>query len=248
MTRGGWLDRYRDGEREQVWWELRQLGAAVREPRFEAEARDVCDEMARRARSNVEILVARLTAQGFRFHSNDADAAPVVPLRPPGDEITELVAALEGEYGPIPFVVSSWMRIVGDVWLVGTHPEWPDSDHADPLVVELEGSRYQGYSTLDYWASEREAWQEESLDAVGSPGFVLPVAPDRLHKANISGGAPYGFRVPDGCADGLFVTDHVGSFVSYLNLVFAHGGFRGFSDGAGVAKIKRALSQGLLEL
>lgn len=42
----------------------------------------------------------------------------------------------------VPMSLLSWVRIVGDVWLVGTHPEWPDSDLGDPLVVEVEGSRY----------------------------------------------------------------------------------------------------------
>jgi hypothetical protein len=36
--------------------------------------------------------------------------------------------------------VLSWIRIVGDVWLVGTHPQWPESADANPLVIEIEGS------------------------------------------------------------------------------------------------------------
>ena len=204
--------------------------------------------MALRARSNVQTLVSRLTDQGFRFRSNDDEAVPVVPFYPPSDNVSELITALESQHGPIPFVMSSWIRIVGDVWLVGTHPEWPESDEADPLVIELEGSRYQGTSMLEYWASEREVWQEASLEEEDVGGFVLPVAPDRLHKANISGGAPYGFRLPDGCADGLFVAESVSSFVSYLNLVFRHGGFPGHSAGAHAATIKQTLSHGLLQL
>jgi hypothetical protein len=38
----------------------------------------------------------------------------------------------------------SWVRLVGDVWLVGTHPQWAESASADPLVIEAEGSRYPG--------------------------------------------------------------------------------------------------------
>jgi hypothetical protein len=33
------------------------------------------------------------------------------------------------------------------------------------------------------------------------------MAPDRLHKENVSGGTPYGIVLPDACADGLFVAD-----------------------------------------
>jgi hypothetical protein len=42
------------------------------------------------------------------------------------------------------------------------------------------------------------------------------VAPDRLHKQNVSGGPPYGFILPDGCADGLFTAEVILPFVSYL--------------------------------
>lgn len=57
------------------------------------------------------------------------------------------------------------------------------------------------------------------------------MAPDRLHKANISGGAPYGFRLPDACADAVFVGEVAMPFVDYLNLVFENGGFPGPATG-----------------
>jgi hypothetical protein len=41
-----WLDRYRAGQRDRVWHELRQLGGAVREPGLREEALLVCGEMA----------------------------------------------------------------------------------------------------------------------------------------------------------------------------------------------------------
>ena len=43
----GWLERYENGQRDQVWQELRQLGAGIRESPWIEEARLVCDEMAR---------------------------------------------------------------------------------------------------------------------------------------------------------------------------------------------------------
>jgi hypothetical protein len=74
-----WLQRYREGQRDQVWAELRELGGAVRQPGLAQEAQLVCDEMARRARNNVEVIVERLIGQGHRFHANDHAQAPVVP-------------------------------------------------------------------------------------------------------------------------------------------------------------------------
>ena len=84
----------------------------------------------------------------------------------------------------------SWVRHVGDVWLVGTHPEWYISASADPLVIEVEGSRYSTACIRDYFASELEAWQEWSAEDSDAGTFVLPLAPDRLHKENVSGGGP----------------------------------------------------------
>jgi hypothetical protein len=71
-----WLDRYHAGQRDQVWHELRQLGAAVREPGQREQAQAVCDEMAWRARRNVEVIIRRLTAAGYRFHASDMRRLP----------------------------------------------------------------------------------------------------------------------------------------------------------------------------
>jgi hypothetical protein len=79
-TSPSWLERYRAGQREQVWHELRQLGNTVRDDAGLArEAELVCDEMARRARQNVEMIVSRLTDQGYRFHLNDDELTPATP-------------------------------------------------------------------------------------------------------------------------------------------------------------------------
>jgi hypothetical protein len=90
-----WLERYRRGQRELVWHELRQLGSGVREPgRFE-EAQLVCDEMARRVRQNIEVIIERLASAGYRFHTNDDEQAPVTPYIPPTAAAAELY--FEGE-------------------------------------------------------------------------------------------------------------------------------------------------------
>jgi hypothetical protein len=201
MASMGWLDRYRAGQRDQVWHELRHQGDRVRECAIEREAREVCDEMAHRARHNVEVLVGRLREQGYQFHSNDGSQQPVEPHRPPTTDADSLVDWLEAQFGPIPMALSSWVRIVGDVWLVGTHPEWVESSAADPLVLEVEGSRYPRVQMRDHFEAEFAAWQEWSDNNAEGP-FELPVAPDRLHKANISGGDPYGFPIPDRTAEG----------------------------------------------
>ncbi|GAA2708161.1 hypothetical protein [Actinoplanes palleronii] len=125
----------------------------------------------------------------------------------------------------MPMTLLSWVRIVGDVWLVGTHPEWAASAAADPLVIELEGTRYPDSPIRDWFTEEWDGWQEQQAEDPDGDLFVLPAAPDRFHKDNTSGGMPYGFILPDTCVDGLFSWETTMSFVSYLNWVFSEGGF-----------------------
>ena len=219
-----WLERYRQGRRAEVWLELRQLGARVRETEHVAEATRVCDEMARRARHDVEVLVERMTAAGVRFHVNDAARTPAVPFVPATPASSAYAAWLDQTVGPVPLTVLSWIREVGDVWLVGSHPTLDGMPGTDPLVVELEGSRHPGSSMRGFVLEEVEAWREVSADDAQAGPFVLPVAPDRLTKGDVSGGAPYGFVLPDGSADGLVQGETTEPFVSYLNRVFAAGG------------------------
>lgn len=244
----GWVERYRKGDRERVWSELDRLGSAVRDPNVLPEAQAVCDEMALRARFNIQLIVKRLQSQDYVFHSNDDEQIPVVPFRPASTAAPQLVAWLEAEFGPVPLVLSSWLRLVGDVWLVGTHPQWSESSGADPLVIELEGTRYPGVSISNFFVSEYEAWVEEVAQDPAEGSFVLPAAPDRLHKANVSGGVPYGFRIPDGGADAVFVAVGDMSFVSYLNQLFANGGFAEWPSGVEMQRLRKSLTDGLLAL
>ena len=219
-----WLARYRAGQHEQVWHELRQLGAAVREAENRTEAQLVCDEMAVRARHNIEVIVERLTQDGFRFHTNDDEQTPVKPHIPPTQTAAQHAEWLEQRFGPVPLTLLSWVRLVGDVWLVGTHPEWQKSASADPLVIQIEGSHHPHGSIRDYFNEEWEQWHESAEDPEAGL-FILPLAPDRLHKENVSGGSPYGMQLPDSCADGLFRAESALSFVEYLNWVFHRAGF-----------------------
>lgn len=208
----------------------------------------MCDEMARRARSNIEMLVERLSDAGYRFHTNDDVQETVVPHIPPTADASALAVWLTEQFGVVPMTLLSWVRIVGDVWLVGTHPAWPAAARADPLVIEIEGSRYPGSSPTASIDEEFTAWQDWTAADVNAGPFVLPLAPDRLHKENVSGGDPYGMLLPDGCVDGLFVGDATVPFVSYLNSVFENGGFPRHTDTADEWRLRNSLATDLLPL
>jgi hypothetical protein len=227
---------------------LRQLGSTVRQPGQLEEAQLVCDEMARRARHNVEVIVERLSSQGYRFHANDNAQTTTTPYFGPAAAAPEHAGWLEERFGPVPLTVLSWVRLVGDVWLVGTHPQWTASASADPLVIELAGSRYPGTSIRGHFEDELQAWYEYAAQQPDVGPFQLPVAPDRLHKDNVSGGPPYGIIVPDACADGLFVGETTMPFVSYLNWVFRNGGFPGPTTSTSQWQVKQSLAADLLAL
>jgi len=246
-----WLSRYLAGQREQVWHDLRQLGSTIREePDLFEEAQLVCDEMARRARQNVEVIIERLSTDDYKFHSNDDEQTPVTPHVAPTATADEHADWFQEHFGAVPMTLCSWTRIVGDVWLVGTHPLWTSSASGDPLVIELEGSRYPGDPSIrDYFEDEWNDWREDCAQDASSAGvFVLPVAPDRLHKENVSGGSPYGIVLPDGSADGLFAGETTTPFVSYLNQVFRHGGFPCATESPSEWRVKQDLARDLLPL
>ncbi|GAA4262088.1 hypothetical protein [Dactylosporangium darangshiense] len=226
-----------------VWHELRQLGAAPLEAGLAAEAQLVCDEMARRARQNIEVIVERLTEAGYRFHRNDDEETPAKPFVPATETSAQHALWLRERFGAVPMTLLSWVRLVGAVWLVGTHPDWPESSAADPLVLDAEGLRY-GEPIRDYYD---EIWQAHLED--DRPGlFVLPLAPDRLHKSNTSGGGPYGMILPDGGVEGVFAGEVDMPFVSYLNWVFSHGGFPWPSGNRAQWRVVHRLKRDLLPL
>jgi len=249
MSSPNWLSRYRDGQRDQVWHELHQLGRTIRGSDLVEEAQLVCDEMAHRARHNVEVIVERLTNDGYRFRSNDDEQTLEMPYVPPTATATEQADWLQERFVAVPMTLLSWVRLVGDVWLVGTHPQWATSASADPLVIEVEGSRYPNAPSIrDYFGAELSDWREWNVEDSGAGLFVLPLSPDRLHKENVSGGAPYGIILPDGCVDGLFVGETTMLFVSYLNWVFRNGGFPWPTASESQWRVKQALAKDLLSL
>lgn len=71
------------------------------------------------------------------------------------------------------------------------------------------------------WKSTGALWISESRDP-----FELQLAPDYLHKANISGGVPYSVQLPFSGIDPIFANErHKLPFVDYLRLCFRWGGF-----------------------
>ena len=216
-----YLERYRNGEYQQVWAELQALGPLVRQEPYYAQAQAVASETMRRVRRNCDRLVDRLQALGYvfgTFPDGTRRSYMVDPLTPPSEQMQADCDELESEAGPLPLSLSAFWQEVGAIDLVGMHPAWPDG--LDPLVVDPpEGA-------LSFFFDEEDA----------EDGQFAGLAPDDLHKDNTSGGDPYGVRLPNPAADFLFEYErHNLLFVPYLRLaILQWGGFPGL-DGQGIA-------------
>jgi hypothetical protein len=229
------LERYQAGEHEQVWDELQRLGPAVREPPHYALAQAVAAETMRRVRRNCELLVARLRATGYVFGvypDGSRGYYSLGPLVPPTGETRADSASLEAAAGPIPLSLAAFWEEVGSVDLVGRHKGWPR--RLDPLVVDPPEAAL----------SDLEMGEPET-NAAGQ--FEASLAPDDLHKDNVSGGAPYSAALPDPAADFELLNERHGLlFVPYLRLaILRWGGFPGLDGSQAVFEPLAGLVAGL---
>jgi hypothetical protein len=209
-----YLERYQNGEYEQVWKELQELEAKVREEPYYTQAQEVAIETMRRVRRNCERIISRLQNFGYifgTFPDGTRRSYRVPPLTPPSARMQADREELESEAGPLPLSLVAFWQEVGAIDLVGMHRSWPNG--LDPLVVDPpEGP----LSDLDSYEQEGE-------------GFFVSLAPDDFHKDNVSGGDPYGLELPNPSADFfLMETPYNLPFVPYLRLaILRWGGFPG---------------------
>jgi hypothetical protein len=139
-----YLERYKAGEYEQVWAELRTLGPKVRQEPVLADAKAVARETMGRARANVEKIVERLRAIGFDFRYPDQ------AFLPPSSETLAQLDEFEQKVGPIPLSLRAWLEIVGEVNLMGTYPGLSYYAHsadfgANPFVAFTKGALETGH-------------------------------------------------------------------------------------------------------
>jgi hypothetical protein len=225
------LGRCQQGECEQVWAELVALGDQVRAEPLYSDALAVARETMRRARMNIEMLIPRLRTLGYAFGYGwlDADertfAVGQPPVfSPPGPDAPRQIAELERLVGPLPVSLHAFYAMVGSLNFVGAAPQdWHIDAQADPLYVyPIE----EALAEYDEWTAARRDW--ETGDDYDPGRFQLPIAPDYLHKYNISGGMWYHILLLNPAIDvHLEAERHATTFVSYLRICFRWGGFPG---------------------
>jgi hypothetical protein len=183
-----------------------------------------------RVRATVERLHDALRDEGYVF------ARPDRALLPPADDVEDAIGAVEEEIGPVPLAITAWAREVGSVDFIGTHPAW-DVEEADPFCVDT------AYGLADVLEVHRDWTEMGWYERGGLTTVRLDLSPDRLHKANVSGGSPYGVALPDASVDPVWCNDDLHpatTFVDYLRSALLRSG--GFPAWSGPPEVQRALA------
>ncbi len=231
------LDRYKSGAFEAVWRDIRSLGKIDGDLR--AEVLEVAEETMRRVARNADLLAERLRAEGWKALMGELRTPPSSGNAEQFDRIESITG------GPLPPSLRAFWTIVGGidwVWdyncgtpVPGLGVELP-MDEMDPLYVD--GVRNIGY-LFEEWEEQRDQPDPDLVDP-----FRLSLAPDHLHKANISGGAPYTIELPFVGADPVFAYErHELPFVDYLRLSFRWAGFPGLDEYGDREDVQRFVSR-----
>jgi hypothetical protein len=167
-------------------------------------------------------MVTQRAAQRNTNASRGALSNPDV-FHPLGPDAARGLDRFEREIGgPMPLSLHQFHKQAGSVNLMGRH-ETINPQHGsvapDPLVV------YPFRQPVDAEDGDLSALKDDTIDLI--------LAPDALHKSNISGGSPYAIKLPNAAADGPLLYEHSRhTFVSYLRWSFEWGGFPGWSEGS----------------
>jgi hypothetical protein len=161
-------------------------------------------------------LVCRLKQLDYQF----TDPSAVLPgVESKTDAAIERI---EREVGTLPQSLKLFWKKVGSVNLNGEHPHWSGCDYPDPLIVYPPSIAIE---ELDQFLGD----QEERLRC--NFPYLVPIAPDALHKANVSGGMWYNLPVPAVEDDPILCDEpHALSFTTYLEFALLWGGFAGLED------------------
>jgi hypothetical protein len=203
------MGRYKAGRHKGVWDELLSLGAGVRSGHVYEDAIAVARETMSRVRASLATLATELRRVGYEFRFPDR------VLVPAKSDARERIAELERLVGPLPLSLQAWYEMFHEVNFAGQEDETTDPLWVFPIEAAFE--EYQA------WSVERPPWAK----------FRVPIAPDALHKAEISGGMWYGIALPNAAMDAeLLEEPHGIMFVDYLRLAIRASGLTGADRGA----------------
>lgn len=216
MASGELLTRYLQGQHEEVWKELRAYKSI--EGELLEEAVPVANETMKRVARNADLLAERLSNRGWKPLYGSLRTAP----QSEDAEIIERIEEFTGER--LPVSLRAFWEIVGGINFIWDFQSGEPPDLGDDLVMEdplcVDSPQIVAYE-IEEWESQREDMDPDDWEPVS-----VTLAPDYLHKANISGADAYAIILPFKGVDPIFANEeHNLPFVDYLRLCFKFGGF-----------------------
>ena len=219
------LQRYLDGDCIAVYQEIENLNLANITALERNEIEDVLAETFQRVSYNLNIIHTELKALAYVFNS-DAFSVMQEPLASPYPDTAKLLSEVQAQlqaFGYLPLSLHYFYRYVGGVdfsWDYNAQAIiWPLADpiqvYALPDLLEIINN--------DEWLEEfAEIFDEEGIS-------FLHLSSDVYHKDNISGGFPYAIALTEKqSVDTKWLFEsHETTFINYLRICFAYGGFPG---------------------
>lgn len=224
IKKGDYLSRYLNGEHKEVWNEIRTFGSLSEDAC--AEVKEVADEVMQRVKQNVVLLGGRLESLGWVPFSGQFAGVD------DGQQHRKISEKLDGSIvGPLPPVLVSFWETIQQVDFVWNYRQSPAPkicsevdlrfEEFDPLCIN--GANTSMLDELNDWREENQNRRAELQDP-----FFLSLAPDRLHKMDVSGGGPYGIELPFSGAEPRFDMFRKKPFlIDYLRQSLYFGGFAG---------------------
>lgn len=222
------VNRYKNGECEQVVDEVLLMGKEAFHPKYSFEIDALFTEIFGRVAYNLDAIYEELKQIDYKFFNNKKYNS-FTPRHKPLSNTEELLKRLSETvsiYGYVPLSLVYFYRIVGGVNFAWNYDEYPSIlwEMADPIQV----------SSLDDLVSyvSDEYWKEDMKEYLDDPTYgnaFLEISADDLHKDNISGGPPYSIQITKEKSIDSKVLNEANNttFINYLRICFKYGGFPG---------------------
>lgn len=218
------FDRYINGQTEQVYQDIYDLGQDAFLPTNLPDIERVMTETFQRVAYNLDIIYSELKIIDYLFKT-EFDYNFQRPIAKPSADTEQLLRKLESvvrRFGFVPLSLKMFYKIVGACnfgWDYNTNEEyiW---QYADPIQIFSLDDVVSELTDEDFLSDLQEYYEED--------GFVsLQLSADYFHKDNTSGGPAYSLKITDRqSVDAEFLNEeHNTTFINYLRICFDNCGF-----------------------
>jgi len=220
-------NRYIDGEDgRSVYSEIYNLGQEAFSDKHFEDIQKVLTETFNRVAFNLEVIFSELKNINYTFRT-EFQFNSERPLWSPLPDTEELLVKLDNaisDFGQIPLSLKLFYKIVGSCNFTRDYETRPEMfwECADPIQIDSLDD-IVSYVSDDDW----KEYLGEILEDDNSQSPYLELAPDYLHKDNISGGLPYSIQLTkQRSIDSLFLNEPNGTtFINYLRICMENCGF-----------------------